>query len=458
MTFFSLFRFAAATGLALVATSSFAATSAQLLTPQSVALAGGESRTFSVRLFDALGNPAAGELVHFANDVCGTFANGGYAQDVRADATGMASVNFRVTVTPGVTCWVIATAGITARFDVLTYPPSTVYFTLATNPAKPRPTEPYDLSVSAWMGQYKLYEVDIAARIIAGTASATLSAASDNTGQEGSADFHVTPDERFGDYQIEVSHLAKTQRFTMSAPANPWQDMWWSGEAENGWGMSLVQHADRFFSVIYAYDTAGKPTWYVMPAGAWDAAHTRYSGSLYSPRGAPYTAYDPSRFTPGAAVGTATFVMNGINDATLDYTIAGVTGTKRLSRQDFARADTTPGADYGDMWWGGAAQNGWGLSLLQQYRSLFAVWFTYDAAGAPTWLVMPAGFWSDASTWEGRMYRTTGSPWLGRAYDAAKLVATDVGSFRIRFGSDGASFDYLVDGRAGSATLAREPF
>jgi hypothetical protein len=457
MSFFRLLRSIAAMAAAFAATATLAASSAQLLTPQSVAIAGGESRIFSARFYDALGNPAAGELVHFANDVCGTFGNGGFTQDVRADATGTATVTFRVTITPGITCWLFATAGVTARFDVVTYPPATVYFTLDMNPGKPRPTQPYDVGVTAWMGQYKLYEVDIAARIVPGTANAAISAASGNSGQDGSVNFHVTPDASFGDYAIEVSHHGKVQRFAMSAPPNPWQDMWWSGEAESGWGMSLVQHADRFFAVIYAYDAAGKPIWYVMPAGTWDAGHTRYSGSLYSPRGAPFTAYDAARFAPGAAVGTATLVLNGINDATLEYSIAGVTASKRLLRQEFSHSGSIA-ADYGDMWWGGASQNGWGLAWLQQYGSLFGVWFTYDASGAPTWFVMPAGFWSDAATWEGRVYRTTGSPWLGHPYDAAKLVASDVGAFRLRFGAGGASFDYLIDGRSGSTALVRQAF
>ena len=67
------------------------------------------------------------------------------------------------------------------------------------------------------------------------------------------------------------------------------------------------------------------------------------------------------------------------------------------------------------MWWGGAAQSGWGMAMLQQYRTLFAVWFTYDAAGLPTWMVMPTGFWPDASTYEGRVLRASGSPWLARS-------------------------------------------
>jgi hypothetical protein len=222
--------------------------------------------------------------------------------------------------------------------------------------------------------------------------------------------------------------------------------------------VSVVQHRDTLFSVVYAYDAAGKPTWYVMPGGAWNAARTVYSGSLYSPRGAPYTAYDTSKFTVGAAVGTASIDVSDPAHVHLAYQVGAVAGGKSLARQPFGPVDMGTVTEAGDMWWGGEAQNGWGLAVLQQYRSLFGVWFTYDANGAPTWFVMPAGSWSDAQTYSGRIYRTSGSPWLASAYDASKLVTTDVGVFTLRFSTGAATFDYVIDGKAGKQALVRQPF
>ena len=80
----------------------------------------------------------------------------------------------------------------------------------------------------------------------------------------------------------------------------------------------------------------------------------------------------------------------------LDYTINGVSGQKAIERQIFGPADATPVATYGDLWWGGAAQNGWGVAISQQYRTLFAVWYTYDASGHTVWYVLPGGSWSTA--------------------------------------------------------------
>jgi hypothetical protein len=214
--------------------------------------------------------------------------------------------------------------------------------------------------------------------------------------------------------------------------------------------MSVVQHADRLFTAIYAYDAAGAATWYVMPGGAWNAAHTVYSGALYAPRGSPFSAYDASRLVPGAPRGTATLTFNGLDEVTLAYEIDGVSGTKRISRQLFGSAESASAPTIvGDMWWGGAGQNGWGVALLQQYRTLFGVWFTYGADGAPTWFVMPSGFWKDPVTWEGRLYRTTGSPWLGKTYDPALLASIDVGVFSLHFDGASAIFTYTIEGKTG---------
>jgi hypothetical protein len=261
-----------------------------------------------------------------------------------------------------------------------------------------------------------------------------------------------------GDYEIEVGFKGLARRFQVRAPEAPLQDMWWAGLGENGWGMSVVQHGDRLFTAIYVYDAAGAPTWFVMPGGTWNEARTAFSGLLYSPRGTPYASYDASRLQVGAPRGSARLAFESADSALLAYEIDGVAGTKRISRQPFGLPGGAAPQAVGDMWWGGAAQNGWGIALLQQHRMLFGVWFTYDANGAPTWFVMPSGFWKDAATWEGRLYRTTGSPWLGAAYDPSKLAAFDVGTFSVRFEGDAAAFTYTIDGKVGTMALMRQAF
>ena len=72
---------------------------------------------------------------------------------------------------------------------------------------------------------------------------------------------------------------------------------------------------------------------------------------------------------------------------------------------------------------------------------------------------MPGGQWTSSTTYEGRLFRTRGSPWLGRNYDPAQLVVTDVGPYRFRFDGAKPTFEYSVDGVAGTLSLQRNtPF
>jgi hypothetical protein len=442
-----------------LATAAQAASSVQLLTPQAMSVAGGETKLFSVRFFDALGQPSAGETARFSNDACGRFPNGGFFMDTATDVTGVATLAFTALNPGGITCSLDVAAGVQAHFDVLTYQSAGVTISATTLPAAPLAGQPYTLAVSARFGAYLLRNVDVGARVIAGTASAELSAATLSTGNAGVAQFQVRPDSRLGGYEIEASFGGHAQRIEMAMLANALQDMWWVGSSENGWGMSIAQHpSSGLFFVIYAYDAAGKPTWFVMPDGAWNFEGTSIAGAVYSPRGSPYSAYDASRFVPGTPVGNVTLAFTDSNNATLDYTIAGVSGHKEIVREVFAPVDVTPTPSVGDMYWGGPSQDGWGISVMQQHRLLFGMWYTYDANGAPTWYAMPQGSWMDAATWVGPIYRTTGSPWLGAAYDPSKLEVFEVGGFQMRFTAEGATFDYVVDGKDGTMALVQLPF
>jgi len=442
--------------LALIAGEAAAAASAVSLTPSKVTVLANTTQVFSVRFLNASGHPAVGETVQFSNDACGFFPGGSFGGTVVTGADGVASIGFTA-MSIGVTwCYVLAAAGAAqAYFDVWVYRASDVYLQVAVNPPQPRPGQSFTVTPRAKIGVYDLYNVEVSARVIPGTASAGISpATSDNGGS-----FTVTPDGRLGDYQIEVQGGGATRRITMTMPANPWQDLWWSGMAENGWGLSIVQHGDMLFGVVYAYDAAGKPIWYVIPGGHWNAAHTAFTGAVYIPHGSPFSAYDVARFDIGPALGSVTFTIVDARNATLDYVIDGIAGRKLIARNEFGRQETAPLPNVGDLWWGGIAQNGWGITVLQQYNSLFTIWFTYDDAGAPTWIVMPGGSWTDAATYEGHLYRSSGSPWLGQPYDAGAFRIADIGSYRLHFSGDTATFNYwMSDGRLGTLPLTRLPF
>ena len=237
-----------------------------------------------------------------------------------------------------------------------------------------------------------------------------------------------------------------------------YQDLWWS-PAENGWGLTITQHGDALFMAWYIYDTTGKPVWVVLSSGTWDAGHTTYSGSVYIPTGSWFGNYDGNRFNAGVPVGTASFRFTGASNAILTYTVNGVSGTKAIERQLFGITDNSPIASYGDMWWGGQSENGWGLVLTQQFHNIFAAWFTYDTSGATTWYVMTAGSWTSPTTYQGALYRTRGSPVLGNGYNPASLQVTQVGTLTLTFsGTNNATMTYTVDGLTQTKAITRLPF
>ena len=243
-----------------------------------------------------------------------------------------------------------------------------------------------------------------------------------------------------------------------AGPPN-YQDLWWAGIQENGWGMSITQHGATLFCALYVYDNLGRPLWVVMPGGAWNAAFTTFSGPLYIPSGAWFGNYDASRLVPGAPVGAATLTFTGSGTATLDYTLDGVSGRKSIVRQPFGPPDSTPVGSFGDLWWGGFAQNGWGVAISQQYRTFFSVWYTYDAAGRTVWYVIPGGAWTAANVFSGTAYRTSGSPWLGAPYDPAALAPQAVGTVTFTFhGGNSATLSYSVEGITQSKAIVRQPF
>jgi hypothetical protein len=238
-----------------------------------------------------------------------------------------------------------------------------------------------------------------------------------------------------------------------------YQDLWWAGQGENGWGMSLTQHGSALFGAFYIYDDQGRPQWMVMPGGTWNAGFTAITGALYVPSGSWFGAYDASRLAANASVGNATITFTGTSTATLSYTVNGVSGQKTIQRQLFGPPDSTPVATFGDLWWGGTSQNGWGVAINQQYRTLFSVWYTYDQQGRTVWYVIPGGSWTAANTFTGTAYRTTGSAWLGAPYNASALQATPVGTVTFTFHDrDNATMSYTVEGVTQSKAITRQPF
>lgn len=122
-----------------------------------------------------------------------------------------------------------------------------------------------------------------------------------------------------------------------------------------------------------------------------------------------------------------------------------------------------PLTDYSGLWYR-PAESGWGLSFHQSStRVVFAAWYVYDAAGAATWYTIEGGRWTDATHWEGTVYRTAGPPFFAPVFDPAQVTRQPSGQAAIDFTQrpgeeDFATFTYTVNGQPGSKRITRARF
>ena len=119
-----------------------------------------------------------------------------------------------------------------------------------------------------------------------------------------------------------------------------------------------------------------------------------------------------------------------------------------------------PLPNYEGLWWAypAGSESGWGINLAHQGDTIFASWFTYDAAGKGLWLVMTAAK-TGANTYAGDLYTTTGPAFSAAPFDPAQVVATKVGSGALSFAdSNTGSFSYTVNGISQVKPITHQAF
>jgi len=148
------------------------------------------------------------------------------------------------------------------------------------------------------------------------------------------------PPGTFGPTQVfqgpHVSVAAMPNGSTLH-PHDDYSDMWWNPR-EPGWALNVRQLSEKLFMVWAAYDEAGKPTWLVVPGGAWnrDASNQlRFTGRIYRTKGSPWQLpFDPAA-TTFSTVGTADFTPLDASHGIFSYTVDGVEGSKMVERFRF---------------------------------------------------------------------------------------------------------------------------
>ncbi len=130
---------------------------------------------------------------------------------------------------------------------------------------------------------------------------------------------------------------------------------------------------------------------------------------------------------------------------------AGGTGIYTLNLKATASA-----VDYTDLWWN-AQESGWGLNLNHQGNVMFGALFTYDAGGAPMWLVMSHGDLQADGSFSGTLYRTTGPAFNAVPFGATS--ATSVGTMRVSFSNSASgTLTYTFNGASVTKSITREVF
>ena len=252
---------------------------------------------------------------------------------------------------------------------------------------------------------------------------------------------------------IQKSNLAIIS--TATAITNNYQGLWWAGQNESGWGMSLTQHGDILFVAMYTYDEAGLPIWYVItncpvtPSGC--------SGDIYRVNGGtPPTVPWTGQGRILTKVGIGTLAFSNSSSGTFTFNINNIAGFKAITQQIFGNSANSPAFDYTDLWWN-PTESGWGVSLTQQSNIIFAAWYTYDAAGKPIWYVAtncPA----TATGCTAPVYQFTGGAPLTSQWRGVN-PANEVGRVTFAF-SDPANgtMSYTINGVTSSRVITRQVY
>jgi lysyl endopeptidase len=129
------------------------------------------------------------------------------------------------------------------------------------------------------------------------------------------------------------------------------------------------------------------------------------------------------------------------------------------SIRQFIFKDATA-ANYTDIWWGGAAESGWGIQITQHpSNNIFATWYTYDQSGNQLFIIMSGCdlIPFNGAACGGRLYRTTGTPFNTPTFAGASVTQIGTGTFTFT-DANNAIFDYTIAASASNATTSIRKF
>lgn len=192
----------------------------------------------------------------------------------------------------------------------------------------------------------------------------------------------------------------------------------------------------------------------------------RWNGST-GPSGAAATY---KIYSNGSLIGTVTntgaSITNLVPMTTYLYSVSACDALQNCSAQTSAVsamtfASGTPSvANYTGLWWNDA-ESGWGMNVSHQGSITFATLFTYDASGAPMWLVMSNGAQQGTSTiFVGDLYRATGPTFNAVPFTPiGEANITRVGTMTLIFANSfSGTLTYSVNGTTVVKNISRQLF
>lgn len=123
------------------------------------------------------------------------------------------------------------------------------------------------------------------------------------------------------DRYVAVAALCMSIASPIHAATN-YQDLWWVGPSESGWGVNIAHQDNIMFATWFIYGATGQPFWLVMSnAQRSGAAGNTFIGDLFQTTGTAFstTPFVPLQTSNITKVGQATFVFSDARTGSLTY-------------------------------------------------------------------------------------------------------------------------------------------
>lgn len=253
-------------------------------------------------------------------------------------------------------------------------------------------------------------------------------------------------------------------RLNDAPPSYAFFSGWNAGELAAGAAVITLHHPEGDLKKASQGSVVGFPTLSDVGPGGGSFIEVLWSTGTTEPGSSGAGLWSQE----ATAAGTQFLFRGGLWGGTALCSNRG--GTDNFSRFDRAYPNLStylgtgaiafgPTRDYTDLWWGGVAQDGWGLNLVQHASGVvFGVWYTYGADGKRTWFVFSDGHWSATDVYQATLYTVAGPPQTG-AFDPNLVRRTPVGSVTLSFtDASSATFRWTVGSDSATRAISRFAF